>query len=796
MRQTRGILMPHLSTSSIHGLGVNQIRFRLMLCVILSFIVPRLLYPLLTNLVPDPLHLVNSMQAGLVDIQVVLLLLPVAAYIVDRQAYPLLALPLTREQTRRRLFQLLLSGIGLLVGQLLASLVVAVILANYERGGEWLMPPAAFVLASLLFAVFYVAIPITLYGMTLLGQGLGGRQWHDAIEVSRFRLLISSLAVPLVMVSAAISGSVLMYLQFEYLLVLQGLVLVLYTMLILGLNLHAARVALAPLNGYLAGTSDVADPHTLLPQSFDDTGVATAALREMLLRSQASETRLREFAELSTDFFYEIDARGKITYLDSRFGGDLDFPIDKLLGLNLAEAGKLFLPEGRALVSAKIELREAFRDIRLALAKPVNGIRNIKVSGAPRYSSAGEYLGYRGVGRDITESVRVNELLANQQGQLFQTRKMEVVGQLASGVAHDFNNLLTVVIGNLEMIRAAGDANLGADKPCQEALTAAKNGARLVAKLMMFARQQPVHPTDVNLGTMLSGMLSMLRHSLRGNIKINLELPERPVYGLIDKHQLENAVLSLAVNARDAMPRGGTVTLQLSEAQVKLDMELKPGRYSVLTMMDTGEGMSQAIVDAAIEPFFTTKGFGKGSGLGLSMVYGLLKQSGGRVLLDSTPAVGTRVSLYIPVGQQPAAVEEVLSQPQRRMSDYDEANVLLSKRLLVVEDDAAVRRLLSLQLQSLGFAVTAVGDAETAMQTIDRDANFDLVITDITLPGGMDGVELGARIMARSSDNKVLYISGYSERQVEVDPAHFLGKPYTLKDLSKAVNARLEVAEL
>jgi PAS domain S-box-containing protein len=394
---------------------------------------------------------------------------------------------------------------------------------------------------------------------------------------------------------------------------------------------------------------------------------------------------------------------------------------------------------------------------------------------------------FTGFIRDLTLRVKMEQ-------DLRQAQKMEAIGQLTGGVAHDFNNLLTVISGNLEMLEnrlaTADDREL-----LEQAREACQLGAQLANRLFAFGRRQSLQPKLVDLAGLVGGMVELLRRSLGATIAIETQLaPGLPMVS-VDPGQVENALLNLAVNARDAMPKGGkllisTALVRLGPAEVASHPEQAPGTYVTLAVTDTGSGMTPEVRQRAFEPFFTTKGPGAGSGLGLSMVYGFVKQSGGHVQLYSEPGLGTTVRLYLPVRDEalaaPASVPAAASDAAAR-----------GETVLLVEDDARVRQVSHRRLLELGYAVLQAENGPTALKVLDDGAAIDLLFTDIVMPGGMTGVDLAHEARRRRPGLKILFTSGYADPGMLqggllATDAGWLGKPYTMRELQAKLRGLLD----
>jgi signal transduction histidine kinase len=393
-----------------------------------------------------------------------------------------------------------------------------------------------------------------------------------------------------------------------------------------------------------------------------------------------------------------------------------------------------------------------------------------------------------------------NELRQARE-QLAQSHKMEAVGQLTGGVAHDFNNLLTVIVGNLDMalrqLESLTDAQ--ADR-LRRAINNARRGAvratAITQRLLAFSRKQQVAPRPLNVNNLLGNLSDFLRRSVGETVALDIGGADDLWTVKTDPMQLETAILNLAVNARDAMPTGGKVTITtsnsfLDEEYCRDHEELTPGQYVQIAVSDTGEGMSKDVLERVFEPFFTTKEAGRGTGLGLSQVYGFVKQSGGHVEIDSTPGAGTTVRIFLPRLPGEAPVHQTAERPLL-LADA-------APTILLVEDDHDVRSYVVEMLREMHFQVLEAHDADSALGLIERnDVRLDLLLTDVVLPG-MNGRQLADEIKARQPDVRVLFMSGYSRdaivQQGHIDAgAEVLQKPLTQQILEQHIRAVLEDA--
>jgi signal transduction histidine kinase/ActR/RegA family two-component response regulator len=380
---------------------------------------------------------------------------------------------------------------------------------------------------------------------------------------------------------------------------------------------------------------------------------------------------------------------------------------------------------------------------------------------------------------------------------LRQAQKMEAVGRLTGGIAHDFNNHLTVISSNIELLKRrlpAGTAGLA--RLADAAMHGVHRAATLTQRLLAFSRQQALDPEPLDASQLVSGMLDLLRRTLGEGIVVETVSAGASWLTRIDANQLESALLNLAVNARDAMPRGGrliieTANVALDESYIAKHVELTPGQYVMIAVRDTGTGMSADVQARAFEPFFTTKPFGQGTGLGLSMVYGFVKQSGGHVRIDSQPGQGTTISLYLPrYVQQPSPSAVTVSAPARRA--FGEAETVL-----VVEDDDTVRHAAVEALREMGYEVLEAPDAMEAFRLIADRGGIDLLFTDVGLPGGVNGRALADAAHNINPALKVLFTTGYTKDATLKSGAlhgdvHFLAKPFSLQQLEAKVREVLD----
>jgi PAS domain S-box-containing protein len=385
---------------------------------------------------------------------------------------------------------------------------------------------------------------------------------------------------------------------------------------------------------------------------------------------------------------------------------------------------------------------------------------------------------------DVTEQRKV-------EAQLRQSQRLEAVGQMTGGIAHDFNNLLTVIIGNAEMMEETEDQVMRS--LAEMARKAAERGAELTSRLLAFSRQQPLDPKAIDINVLISKMDGLMRRAIGGQLDIKTVLGDNLWHVFVDPSQLENALLNLAINARDAMPAGGRLTIEtsnirLDDAAVADEASFARGDYLLVTVSDTGTGMDKDTLAHAFEPFFTTKEVGKGSGLGLSMVYGFVKQSRGHIRIHSEPGLGTTVKIYLPR----VADDVALAKQEIRDGSLPRG----SERILLVEDDAMVRDMVVIQLRNLGYRVVSAVNGSEALEVLKREGGFDLLFTDVVMPGGLNGHQLAGEARKLSPSLRVIFTSGYAETAVVHDRrldqgVHLLNKPYRRSDLAAKIRDAL-----
>jgi signal transduction histidine kinase len=389
---------------------------------------------------------------------------------------------------------------------------------------------------------------------------------------------------------------------------------------------------------------------------------------------------------------------------------------------------------------------------------------------------------------------RFQEMEATET-QIRQAQKMEAIGQLTGGIAHDFNNILTVITGTIEILGEGVADRPDLTEIAKLIADAAARGAGLTRHLLAFARKQPLQPVDVDVNQLMLDTIELLRPTIGGLARIDF-VPGRQVSAaLVDPNQLTTAVLNLALNARDAMPHGGDLTIKtgniaLSGEDVKTFDGLAAGEYVTISLSDTGHGIAGPDLHKVFDPFFTTKEVGKGTGLGLSMVYGFVKQSGGHIAIESEKGRGTTVWIYLPKAE--GAMVPVADQ---RISEAPKGG---HGKILVVEDDSLVRAYVVAQIQSLGYTTLSASNAQEALSVLRSSVSVDLLFTDVIMPGSMNGRELSIEALKLRPTLKVLYTSGYTENAIgedgRLDPdVLLLAKPYSRADLARMIRLAMRV---
>jgi PAS domain S-box-containing protein len=507
--------------------------------------------------------------------------------------------------------------------------------------------------------------------------------------------------------------------------------------------------------------------------------------------AEAQAAKLRGILESAVIAIITIDERGLIETVNPATERLFDYSASELVGHNV----KMLMPEPyRAEHDGYIDsyLKTGTKKI-IGIGREVSGQRKDGTT-FPIHLAVSEFAVkerryFTGMIHDLSDRKHVEEALRESERRLAQAQKMEAVGQFTGGIAHDFNNLLLVISGNLELLEGRLDGE-EARALLKEAQDAAGLGARLTDQLLTFARQRQLDPQVVRLNDLIVGTAELLRRTLGEHISLSTSLAPDLWETRADPGQFQSAIVNLAVNARDAMPKGGKLIVETRNAtidasHVGLDPDRLGGDYVQLSVSDTGTGIPPEVRDRVFEPFFTTKEKGRGTGLGLAMVYGFVKQSGGHATIYSEAGHGTTINLYLPR----AGASAVEHAPIR---GADDAGQQARGVILVVEDDERVRRLTVSRLKMIGYEVLEARDGPGAVSVLESGAPVDLVFTDMIMPGGMTGREVVKAARELKPGIKVLLTTGYAEdlaraEELERESLRVLRKPYRQADLVTAL---------
>jgi PAS domain S-box-containing protein len=514
-----------------------------------------------------------------------------------------------------------------------------------------------------------------------------------------------------------------------------------------------------------------------LTAAVDSNRAITQALRR-------SEQRLREITDaipaaiayVDKDRIYRYANKGYAEWFGWNSEQVPGHRVPEVIGQELFDTISANVDRARAGERISYEYRLTGRDGEPACARSTL---------VPDFAPDGSVLGCYVHSMDVTEPRRTQAALA-------QAQKMEAIGQLTGGLAHDFNNMLTVVIGNLVALKENHPDDPLTENFVEPAMHAANRGAELIRRLLGFARRQPLEPEPVEVNELILGMSKLIRRSLPSTIAVSTASREPCLVAMVDAHQLENALLNLALNARDAMPNGGELRIESSLEHLNVhaaaDLEVPPGDYVQIAVTDNGMGMDGSTLARVFEPFFTTKQFGMGSGLGMSMVYGFTKQSGGGVRIRSRQARGTTVALLLP------RIEEDDTEASLPAGRHVAAADLAGKLVLLAEDDADVRSVVRMQLSELGCAVVEAENGSEAADMVENIPAIALVISDVVMPGAMDGRALARFVRRFRPDLPMVLMSGFAESEFHtggLDPDHdlpLLAKPFSRDKLLAALS--------
>lgn len=544
--------------------------------------------------------------------------------------------------------------------------------------------------------------------------------------------------------------------------------------------------------GSLTGFAERAVSHPKTAQfsgsTFHDIDKVGQTLSRFVRALADSELRAMAMMENAEAMVFIKDLEGRYLFVNRHVEQVMGLRKEDLIGHTNFDK----LPADVALAVSQVDQRI------IATGKPERSEKTIRRRGSddarnylmikfPLRDSSGRITGLGGIASDVTEARRTEERLR-------QAQKMEAVGQLTGGIAHDFNNLLAVIIGNLELLLGDIKTDGPSRRSAESAFAASERGAALTQRLLAFSRQQTLQPVALDLNATVEGIHQMLARTLGEQITIKTLACQDLWSCEADASQIENALLNLAINARDAMPSGGNLTIET--ANVHLDQEyatsqidLNPGDYVMIAVADSGEGMSLETQQRAFDPFFTTKAQGKGSGLGLAMVHGFVKQSGGHVAIYSEIGHGTTIKIYLPRSQGETSGQAVPVEQEPNPSGQ-------SERILVVEDDEAVRALTVTQLTALGYEVLEAEDGPSAIALAKELDHLDLLLTDVVLSGGMSGVEVAKTLGEMMPGLGLVHMSGYTanaiSHQGRVDKGiRLLNKPFRRSQLAKVLREAL-----
>jgi PAS domain S-box-containing protein len=546
--------------------------------------------------------------------------------------------------------------------------------------------------------------------------------------------------------------------------------------------------------------------------SIEDTTERDVALRALTQVSQRLDTILNN----TTMAVFLMDDRQECVYMNPAAERLTGYKLEETQGRPLHDVIHHTYPDGRPFPLHECAIDRAFPEENQVQGEEMfihkdGTFYPVGFTASPIRDEKGIAIGTVIEARGISAEIEAREALANFntalqerveeaiaereaiEAQLRQAQKMEAVGKLTGGIAHDFNNLLQVIGGNLQLLSRDVAGNIRAEQRVQNAIAGVSRGARLAAQLLAFGRKQPLAPKVVNLGRLVRGMDELLRRALGEGVEIETVIAGGLWNALVDETQVENAILNLAINARDAMSGHGKLTIEAGNANldsnyVRQHPDVMPGQYVMIAITDTGSGIPRDIIDQVFEPFFTTKPAGQGTGLGLSMVYGLVKQSNGHIKVYSEIGEGTTFRIYLPRVRQPEAANSIArSGPVRGGNET----------ILVVEDDDDVRSTVIEMLSELGYRVLRAKDATSGLAIVESGVPIDLLFTDVVMPGPLQSREMAKRAQERLPGLVVLFTSGYTENSIVHggrldETVELLSKPYSREDLAHRIRACLD----
>ncbi len=536
--------------------------------------------------------------------------------------------------------------------------------------------------------------------------------------------------------------------------------------------------------------AELAQIKNLLAGQIEKRRQAEARLRQNVHELSEGESRYRAILETADSAIIVADQHGSIDQFNKAAESMTGYLAAEVIGQNM----RVLLPPNLRHEHYRYTARYLWTVRELEVCRKDGSLFAAELAIADWWASGQRH--FVGILRDLTKQKQEQLERIRLEEQLHQAQKMEAIGSLTGGMAHDFNNLLGIIIGNIDLLRDLEMDRSEADELTRNVLDAAFRGADLTRRLLAFARQQPLCPQRVDVNELVSGITRLLSRTLGENIEIVVSLSSEVTPTVVDPAQLEASITNLATNARDAMPSGGrlavaTANCRLDNDHAALHAELVPGEYVMIEVSDTGSGMMPEVMNRIFEPFYTTKGRDKGTGLGLSMVFGFIKQSGGHINVSSEPEVGTTFRLFLPR----ATGEAVMTQPGAKEQLVRGGG----ETILAVEDNDALRRVIIRQLNSLGYRVLEAKQADAALQLMEQES-IDVLLTDIVMPGGKDGVELARQAVRRWPTIAVIFSSGFSQVRLDGNAVSLppgiplLSKPYRKESLARAVREALSSA--
>ncbi len=538
---------------------------------------------------------------------------------------------------------------------------------------------------------------------------------------------------------------------------------------------------------------------SLLKDAHDDVYGLVVVFQDITKRHHAeqalleSEERYRTLFEDSRDAIYLITKEGNFVTVNKAVLNLLKFTKEEISSLNIRDI--YTDPDEREKFRDIIDTKGSVRDYEVKLKNKKGEVLDCLLTASIKKDSDGTILGYQGIIRDITARKKAEREKEQIQAQLFQAQKMEAIGILAGGVAHDLNNMMTAVQGFTDMAMMKTDAESPVYSDLEEVVTASSRATELTRQLLLFSRKQPMAFQTVNTNDVIRQLIKMLKRLIGEDVIIKTHLISDLNMVRADAGNLEQVVMNLALNARDAMPEGGQVSIKTNNITIDDDYcehhsEAAPGKYIQIIVEDNGSGMSDETVEHIFDPFFSTKGPGKGTGLGLSVVYGIVKQHEGWIDVESEIDVGTRFVVYIP------ARKGKVTESGKEKSTFAQYQGK-GERILVVEDEVSVRDLIMRVLDKNGYKGKSANDSEEALKIFKKEKGaFDLVLSDVVLPG-QSGIELVEILKKRKPDLKIILSSGYPDKKSQWDIIQergyrFLQKSYTLSVLLKAIREELD----